>query len=145
MTTASSPVADAVFALAKSRLPVALETKFSEFPIAMIDVHGKDLTVSGDPSRSGTPAPPANSVTSPGSSVPPVPSALGYKSAKHKPELNPISTSTITLNANFMASADDLFSLLTDEKRIPTWTRNPAKVLPIYDVQSVFTDIAFHR
>lgn len=27
-----------------------------------------------------------------------------------------------------MAAADDLFGLLTDEKRIPMWTRAPAQV-----------------
>ena len=29
-----------------------------------------------------------------------------------------------------MAAADDLFSLLTDEKRIPAWTRAPARSTP---------------
>lgn len=39
-----------------------------------------------------------------------------------------INTSTIEVEATFHASADDLFSLLTDEKRIPMWSRAPAKV-----------------
>ena len=30
------------------------------------------------------------------------------------------------VEANFQASADDLYSLLTDEKKIPAWTRNAA-------------------
>ena len=36
-------------------------------------------------------------------------------------------TTTVTVDAHFMAAADDLFSLLTDEKRIPQWTRAPAQ------------------
>ena len=31
-----------------------------------------------------------------------------------------------------MAAADDLFSLFTDEKRIPIWTRASAKARPIF-------------
>jgi len=36
--------------------------------------------------------------------------------------------SVVEVEATFHASADDLFSLLTDEKRIPTWSRAQAKV-----------------
>ncbi|KAJ7818180.1 activator of Hsp90 ATPase [Mycena olivaceomarginata] len=61
LTTASSPEVDAIFSLARSRLPTALETKFAEFAAALVETHGRDLTVSGDPSRSGTPAPAASS------------------------------------------------------------------------------------
>ncbi|KAG6843847.1 hypothetical protein H0H93_016901, partial [Arthromyces matolae] len=57
LSTASSPAVDKLFSLAKSRLPAALEAKFAAFPVAIIDIHGKDLTVSGQPSRVGTPAP----------------------------------------------------------------------------------------
>ena len=37
-------------------------------------------------------------------------------------------TTSLSVDAHFMAAADDLFGLLTDEKRIPSWTRAPAKV-----------------
>ena len=39
-------------------------------------------------------------------------------------------TTAVTVDAHFMAAADDLFALLTDEKRIPTWTRAPARSTP---------------
>ncbi|KAJ7496932.1 activator of Hsp90 ATPase [Mycena latifolia] len=120
LTTASSPAVDSLFSLAKSRLPTALEAKFAEFPVALVDTHGKDLTVSADPSRSGTPAPAASSSgASAAAAAPPAP-----KPAEKKSNIN---TTKITVEGSFMAAADDLFGLLTDEKRIPMWTRAPAQ------------------
>ena len=124
LSTARSPAVDKVFELAKSRLPVALEAKLSEFPSAIINTHGKDLTVSADPSRAGTPAPAAapssGAATSSGA-------AAAAKPAVKKPEAKAVNTATVNVDATFMASADDLFSILTDEKRIPSWTRAPAQ------------------
>lgn len=112
-----------VYQLAKSRLPVALEAKLSEFPSALINTHGKDLTVSADPSRAGTPAPAAASAASSAPAAAPA-----AKPAVKKPEVKAVNTATVSVNAAFQASADDLFSILTDEKRIPMWTRAPAQV-----------------
>ncbi|KAJ7502957.1 activator of Hsp90 ATPase [Mycena galericulata] len=121
LSTASSPAVDALFSLAKSRLPTALEAKFAEFAVALVDTHGKDLTVSGDPSRSGTPAPAASTSTTASvpAAAPPVP-----KPAEKKSNIN---TTKVTVEGSFMAAADDLFGLLTDEKRIPMWTRASAQ------------------
>ena len=119
LTSPSSPETTALFALAKEKLPTALETKFAAFPVDLIDTHGKDIIVgSNEPSRTGTPAPP--------SSVPANSSALG--ATKKAPPQQKINVSVIEVEATFHASGDDLFSLLTDEKRIPSWTRAPAKV-----------------
>ncbi|KAJ7099590.1 activator of Hsp90 ATPase [Mycena belliarum] len=120
LTTASSPTVDALFTLAKSRLPAALEVKFAEFPVALVDTHGKDLTVHGDPSRSGTSTPAASSSGASASA----PAAPAPKPAEKKSNVN---TTKISVEGSFMATADDLFGLLTDEKRIPMWTRAPAK------------------
>jgi activator of HSP90 ATPase len=104
-----------------------LEAKLATFPGAIIDTHGKDLTVSAEPNRTGTPAPSGATlapapVASTSSSV-----AAATPKAKvaEKPKVN---TTTVVVEAEFRASADDLFSLLTDEKRIPAWTRAPAQV-----------------
>lgn len=86
----------------------------------IIDTHGKDLQVSAEPSRVSTPAPSAQASSSSGPSKP-APKVV-------KKEEKPLNTSTVTVDATFMASADDLFSLLTDQNRIPMWTRNPAEV-----------------
>ncbi|KAF9469372.1 activator of Hsp90 ATPase [Collybia nuda] len=119
LKTASSPAVDSLFALAKSRLPVALEAKFAEFPVAIIDTHGKDLTISADPSRAGTPTP--------ATSKAPVTASTSAPVQPKKAEAKPINIKTVKVEATFQASAEDLFGLLTDEKRIPMWTRATAQ------------------
>ncbi len=116
---------NSLFTLAKFRIPTALEAKFAEFAAAMIDTHGRDLTVSttasAEPSRQGTPAP----VLAPSASA----STSATSSAKPiKREQKAINTATVTVEGRFMATADDLYDILTNEKRIPMWSRAPATV-----------------
>ena len=131
LDTDRSPAVEALFNLAKSRLPAALEAKFAAFPAAIIDTHGKDLTVSADPSRQGSPAPSSASATAAKSTQ--SDAALKKRadgSGAVKSSGVAVNTTRVTVDAHFMAPADDLFGLLTDESRIPHWTRAPAKVLP---------------
>ncbi|KAG1782312.1 activator of Hsp90 ATPase [Suillus placidus] len=107
LDTTSSPAVNALFAFVKTRLPPALEAKFAEFPVALIDTHGRDLTVSGEPSRTGTPAPSIDAVA-----------ATAASASTTAPKPAP---------STFMAASDDLFGLFTDERRIPLWTRAPAQ------------------
>jgi len=126
LSSDASPEVNAIFALARNKLPTALETKLSTFPSAIIDTHGKDLTVSADPSRTGTPVPSVNAgpaVAS--SSTAPAPAAAAAP-AKPK-EKAKVNSATVVVEADFRVSAEDLFGLLTDEKRIPAWTRAPAQ------------------
>ncbi|KAF7986656.1 hypothetical protein HWV62_26492 [Athelia sp. TMB] len=123
LTTTRSPAVDAVLALARSKLPAALEAKFSTFAAAIVDTHGGDLTVSG------------TSTPTPGTSTPALvpaaakaPATAPAKAAKK--EEKAINTARVTVEATFMAAADDLFSILTDEKRIPAWTRAAAQSTP---------------
>ncbi|KAH7889508.1 activator of Hsp90 ATPase [Phlebopus sp. FC_14] len=122
LKTSTSPAVDALYAFARARLPAALEAKFAEFPVAIIDTHGKDLTVSGEPSRTGTPTPAPLASGASGSTTPAV-------SAPKPPQVKKavVDTSQITKEATFMAAAEDLFGLITDGSRIPTWTRAPAQ------------------
>ncbi|KAL1664550.1 activator of Hsp90 ATPase [Schizophyllum commune] len=126
LTTASTPDVDAVFKLAKARLPAALEAKFAEFPVALVQTHGKDIQV-GTPSASGTSTPATGGAT-------PANGAAKTEAAKPvqatKPAAKTLNYSTVETEASFMASAADLFSLLTDEARIPAWTRAPAQSKP---------------
>lgn len=113
-----------MFAVAKLRLPKALEAKLSNFPGAIIDTHGKDLTVSADPSRSGTPAP-GTSASAPVAAV----ASSSYSAPVAKPKANEKkNVTTVIVEADFRASSEDLYHLLTDAKRISTWTRAPAEV-----------------
>jgi activator of HSP90 ATPase len=121
LTSQSSPETAALYALAKEKLPTALEAKFAAFPVDLVDTHGKDIIVgSNEPSRTSSPAP--ASLPASGNSGTP---GLAKKAVASSPKVN---TSTVEVDATFQASADDLFALLTDEKRIPTWSRAPAKV-----------------
>ncbi|KAJ8594292.1 hypothetical protein M405DRAFT_872204 [Rhizopogon salebrosus TDB-379] len=120
LSTSSSPSVDALFTFVKTRLPAALEAKFAEFPAAIIDTHGKDLTVSGEPSRAGTPGVTASASSTVASASTTVPKPAPVKKAQ-------FNTSSVVKEGNFMAAADDLFGLFTDEKRIPSWTRAPAQ------------------
>ncbi|KAK7455114.1 Co-chaperone, variant 2 [Stygiomarasmius scandens] len=129
ITSSSTPAAQALVAMAKVRGPPVLEAVFDRFPVALIETHGKDLTVSADPSRSGTPAPPANanaaSTTTPVASGSTQSASASVKKDESKAKAG--NTTKVTVEASFMAAADDLFGLLTDEKRIPMWTRANAK------------------
>ncbi|KZT69858.1 hypothetical protein DAEQUDRAFT_690283 [Daedalea quercina L-15889] len=122
LTSPASPEADALLALAKKSLPSALEKKFAEFPAAIIDTHGKDLqvTFSAEPSRQGTPAP--SSTSAPAASTK-LSTSASTSAAKKAPGVN---TTSVSAESRFMAAADDLFDLFTNEKRIPLWTRAPA-------------------
>lgn len=99
--------------------------------MALVDTHGKDLTVSTDPSRSATPAP-GNGGASAAPSTSAANIAAAAASVVSQPargeEKKKVNSTTVTVDATFQASADDLFGLLTDEKRIPMWTRAPAQV-----------------
>ncbi|KAG7093026.1 hypothetical protein E1B28_009322 [Marasmius oreades] len=124
--SASSPTVDALIAQMRKSFPPILEEIFARFPAAMIDTHGKDLTVSADPSRAGTPAPGASSSSASGTAAAPT-TASATTSAKVEKKAGKVNTSTVEVEATLVATADDLFSLLTDEKRIPMWTRAPAQ------------------
>lgn len=119
-----------LFAHVKKTLPGLLEEKFSLFPKALLDTHGKDLTVTvdGTPNASGTSTPIPKAA--------PVPKATTAAKATTKATAI-INTASVKVSSRFMASADDLFSLLTDEKRIPIWSKAPAKSKP--EVGSTFS------
>ncbi|KAF5373606.1 hypothetical protein D9758_000964 [Tetrapyrgos nigripes] len=127
ITSSSTPAAQALLAMAKVRGPPLLEAIFDRFPVALIETHGKDLTVSADPSRSGTPAPASTTPGANGNSTTPNTAASGSVSPASAKKQSSVNTTTVTVEASFMAAADDLFGLLTDEKRIPMWTRANAK------------------
>jgi len=127
LSTASSPAVDKLYKLAKARLPTALETKFAEFPSAIIDIHGKDIQISAEASRTGSPAPSGSSSAAP---LAKASSTSGQKVSVVKREEKALNTSRVSVDGSFMASADDLFALFTEESKIPMWTRAPAQSKP---------------
>jgi len=126
LTTASSDAVNKVYQLTKTKLRSAIEEKLAEFPKALVDTHGKDLTVSGEPSPAGTPQNGAATPVRPTSAAANAAPAAAPKTTK--PVKAPaINTETIVVSANFQAPANELYSILTDEKRIPMWSRAPAQ------------------
>lgn len=123
LTSDSSAATNALYALAKSKLPALLEQRLNSFRAAMLDIHGKDLTVTGTP---GT--------TTPGTPAPALSSAPLSKPVSAKDVTKGITNATtVTVDASLMASAADLFELLTDEKRIPAWSHAPAQSQAVVD------------
>lgn len=123
LKSSSSPAVDALFALAKSKLPSLLADRFNSFRGAMLDTHGKDLTVIGTPGASGA-ATPATPPPAPGSSL--------SKPVSAKDVSQGITNSAVVnVESSFMASADELFHLLTDENLMPRWSRSAAQVICI--------------
>jgi activator of HSP90 ATPase len=114
-------------------LPSILEAKFKEFPQALLDTHGKDLVVTTEdstPSGSGTVTPSTGgaqpiAASKTGTSAT---SKAGSGTTKGNQTAVVLNTSTVKVSSRFMASAEDLFGLLTDESRIPMWSRAPAQV-----------------
>jgi len=122
LSTARSPAVDAVFALARAKLPPALEAIFSTFASAIVTTHGGDLTVSG----ASTPNTGASTPAQAAAKAAAAPPANLAKKIHDKA----VNTARVSVEATFMASADDLFSIFTDEKRIPMWTRAAAQSTP---------------
>ena len=98
-----------------------LEEKFAQFPTAIIETHGKDLQVGVTPetSRTGTPTPAASSASSTAKSA-------AVKAIKQEKKV--LNTENVTVEATFVAPADELFQMLTEESKIPMWTRAVAQV-----------------
>lgn len=88
-------------------------------------MHGQDLTVS----QSGT-ATPSNAQTKESTSLTATATPLNKAVLTAKlAKVNLINTGApVTVSGSFMASADDLFAWLTDERKIPVWSRAVAQV-----------------
>jgi activator of HSP90 ATPase len=101
----------------KKALPPVLKEKFNAFRPALLATHGNN--------NASAEAPPAQS----GSTPAPAPAAPAPAAQpKAEPRQATFSTATVEVKADLQASADDIWGLLTDDKRIPMWSRSPAKV-----------------
>jgi activator of HSP90 ATPase len=122
LTSTESPEAKALLQYLRQAYTTPLKEKFNEFRPALIAAHGQPTseapsgTSTPNPSGSYAPAPPTKSETKEDK---PVASGSGSK-------VN--NTATVEVKATLQASADDIWGLLTDEKRIPMWSRSAAKV-----------------
>ncbi|KAH8917892.1 hypothetical protein BT69DRAFT_1313646 [Atractiella rhizophila] len=116
----------------KKTLSKALRAKFHEYPKVLMETHGNQMivdpnSISQPPSGAQTPA---GTAPSPGPSASPAPSGSAGVKPSTKTESAALNTSTVKVDGAFMVTAEDLWSFLTDETKVPMWTRNPAKIKP---------------
>jgi activator of HSP90 ATPase len=111
---------DAYRTFLRSAFPSALAGKFNLFPKALVDTHGGPSAVS--PSESGVATPDATEPQSTGTPT----IAVEKKVEEKKSVVGGLSS--VEVESRLAASADDMWLFLTDEKRVPAWTRAPAKV-----------------
>lgn len=106
---------DAYRTFLRSAFPPLLAEKFNAFPKILIDTHGGPSANSGSTTPDVTEAPSSSSTSVPEKKVEEKKSVVG-------------GTSSVEVESRLAASADDMWAFLTDEKRVPAWTRAPAKV-----------------
>ncbi|WWD17392.1 hypothetical protein CI109_101833 [Kwoniella shandongensis] len=129
-STANGPSSELLTYL-RSTFPALLTEKFNAFRPALIEAHGQPSESSPSASGASTPLPATTTAASSSSSYAPAPPAKAPEPEKKKEEekTNKVGkTVTVEVKAELQASADDVWGLLTDEKKIPMWSRSAAKI-----------------
>ncbi|WWC61767.1 uncharacterized protein I303_104352 [Kwoniella dejecticola CBS 10117] len=131
----SSSASSELLSLVKSQFPSILSSKFNTFRADLLAAYGNPSASDDSPSVSGTstPQPGAGGAASSSSSTyTPAPPAKPVETEAKKSE-EPRNkgvgkTVTVEQKADLQASADDLWGLLTDENKVPMWSRSAAKI-----------------
>ena len=128
--------AQSFLAFVKKTLPDVLSAKFNTLRPALLEAHG----VADGPASGGgySPAPPDQVAQKKKEAPKPAPAAASTSSAAalstpvvseaKKEEKKLSGTKVVQVEAELRASADDLWSILTDEGKIPMWSRSAAQV-----------------
>lgn len=112
-----------------------ISEKLNGFRPALLAAHGNN-----SPTADGA-SPSASGASTPAAYAPAPPA----KEAAEKPKTAAVSekkggyagsTSKVEVTAQLQASAEDIWGLLTDEKRIPMWSRSDAKVRQVNDSEA---------
>jgi len=121
---------------AHKNLANGLRSRFQQFPKAMLAAHGKDLLADADdaPSSnagSGASTPAVAQTTSNAASSSTSSQAPSQPvQATPKAPAKGVRTAKVRTEGEFMISAADLWDLLTNEQKVPTWSRNKAIIKP---------------
>lgn len=123
-----SSTAPAFSSFLRSAFPSVLEAKLNEFPKALIAANGLDGGAAGA-SSSGTSSP-SGSAAAPGRYSPLPPGEVRQPKSEAKSQTAPrvVNSASVNVEARLQVSAEDLWELLTDERKIPMWARSPAEV-----------------
>lgn len=145
----SGSAAEEVRQFVRKAFPPALTSTLNGFRDQLLTAHGIFETPAGSGASTPaafretySPAPPGEvrerkQVPVPAATAPaaaaPVASSSTLKPAETKPakeEPKEVKTATVEVTATMQASADDMWTLLTDENRVPMWSRSAAKIKP---------------
>ncbi|SGY77456.1 BQ5605_C005g03642 [Microbotryum silenes-dioicae] len=135
LDSAATKQSDAFNTIARKALANKLRPIFQRFPADLIEAHGRDLLSdvdggSGAGSGASTPATAtASSSATASQSKPTVPlgSSVSIRQGKSGQSFN---TAVVKAEGEFMCDAATLWEFLTNEQKIPLWSRNPAKFRP---------------
>lgn len=130
----SSAEASELLAYVRKAFPPVISERFNAFRGELLNAHGifTDAHITPGASGASTPVSVAARATESYSPAPPGEvRAKATPSPAPKPKEALTKTSTVEVTANLQASADDLWSLLTDQNRVPMWTRSAAKIQPV--------------
>jgi activator of HSP90 ATPase len=124
LTSAENSASSQLLSFLRRSFPPILKEKFNSLRPALIAVHGQPSESTPIASGTSTPNPTTSS-----SSYAPAPPAQAPVAEKKKDEGKKLSgTATVEVKAQLHASAQDIWGLLTEEGKIPMWSRAPAKV-----------------
>ncbi|WVF71572.1 hypothetical protein IAT40_006380 [Kwoniella sp. CBS 6097] len=128
ITSSSSGPSSDLLSYIKSSFPSVLSEKMNTFRADLLAAYGNPTSADASPSPSGTSTPAAGSSSS-YAPAPPTKAPEAKKEETPKEEKKDVGkTVTVEVKADLQASADDLWSLLTDENKIPMWSRSAAKI-----------------
>ena len=125
-STQTSSADELVKFVKKSLIPL-ISKRFDSLRPALLETHGQpggETPTSGPTSGTSTPAPPQSHY----SPAPPTKASAPEKVEEKKQSTSMGKTAVVEVKADLLASAEDLWSLLTDEARIPIWSRAGAQV-----------------
>jgi activator of HSP90 ATPase len=115
---------DAFRTFLRSDFPPILAAKFDSFPKVLVEKHGQPTTTTPSGSGSGSATPQDITVEA----EPEAQSTQAKKPVVEEKKSVVGGTSSVEVESRLAASAEDMWLFLTDEKRVPMWTRSPAKV-----------------
>ncbi|KAI1317186.1 hypothetical protein EDD11_008878 [Mortierella claussenii] len=115
-SSAKQPVRD----LIRKNLAPVLRKKLEQFASDLIRVHGKDVQVDSDFSKSSTPTP------SSGTSTPTTTSSIAKSNTTTTTSSGPavVNTTTLEESIEMQASAHDVYDALLNQAKVQAWTRS---------------------
>lgn len=128
LTSNETSSTTALYTYLRKALPPLLKEKFNAFRPALIAAYGGPSA--DTPSGSSTPNPAGGQSQSYAPAPPGKDAGAATKKTEEKASGSKVNNvATVEVKATLQASADDIWGLLTDENRIPMWSRSPAKVI----------------